>query len=179
MPVGVVIRRTPGVTRWAKYAWKGVSALPGAPDEVWRELRSDGEVVDIHVGTRPLELWRSEAEAYLAALSSEVPSIFAVLRKVPGAPADRPFDLLLVTASPYEAQDYTEGGDEIVEQIPMPDAVRAWIGAFVEAHYEEETFVKRRRDKRAERHEDGRGDPRIQQPGDVYRSPGALRRRME
>jgi len=171
MPVGVVIRRTPGVTRWAKYGWRGVAVLPGAPAESWKELRREGDAVDFHVGTRMLDLWRSEAEAYLAALSARVPSVYAVLRKVPGAAPEQPFELILVTASPYEAQDYMEGGEEIVEQIPMPEGLMGWIGAFVDAHYEEQTFVKRQRDKARERREDGRGDPRIRQVDDVYRAP--------
>ena len=50
--------------------------------------------------------------------------------------------------------------------------LHAWIADFVETYYEEEAFVKRRRDKsRTDRVEDGIGDERIKQVSDVYRAP--------
>ena len=48
MPVGVVLRRTPGVTRWAKWAWTAVAVLPGAGPGNWRELRREGDAVEYH-----------------------------------------------------------------------------------------------------------------------------------
>ena len=42
----------------------------------------------------------------------------------------------------------------------------------MEKHYEEEAFVKRRRNKaRVDQSQDGIGDPRIRQVSDVYRAP--------
>ncbi len=56
----------------------------------------------------------------------------------------------------------------------MPEGLIAWIGDYVEAHHEDEAFIKRRRDKaRVDRKEDGIGDARIRQVADVYRAPGA------
>jgi predicted phage terminase large subunit-like protein len=46
LPLGVVIRKQPGVTRWAKWVWRPVGVLPGAPDADWRELRREGEALD-------------------------------------------------------------------------------------------------------------------------------------
>ena len=63
MPVGIVVRRTPGVTRWAKWAWKVVAVLPGAPPANWRELRRDGEAVEYHAATLTLDLWSTDTEA--------------------------------------------------------------------------------------------------------------------
>ena len=42
MPLGIVLRRAPGVTRWAKWSWKATAVLPGAGEADWRELRRDG-----------------------------------------------------------------------------------------------------------------------------------------
>ncbi|MEM7615667.1 MAG: DUF3305 domain-containing protein, partial [Pseudomonadota bacterium] len=68
--------------------------------------------------------------------------------------------------------DYQDSGEEIVEPVPMPEALVAWIRDFAQEHHEEEVFVKRRRDrKRVDLTEDGKGDPRIQQTSDVYRAP--------
>ena len=177
MPVGVVVRRTPGVTRWAKWAWRAVAVLPGAAPAEWRELRRDGEAVEFHAGTLDMELWRTDTEAYLVALSNDPPSVYVVLRPAEDAEAEHEMDLIAVTASPYEAQDYADTGEEVVEPVPMPPGLIAWIQDFVERHHVEEEFVKRRRDRvRIDKTQDGIGDPRIRQTADVYRSPTGRRR---
>ncbi len=176
MPVGVVIRRRPGVTRWATWDWRAVAVLPGAGPAEWQELRREGEAVEFHASTPLLELHGAETEAYLHGLSAEIPCLYVVLRDSDGG---HPFDVLLVTASPYEAQDYADSGEDIVEKVAMPHGLVAWVRDFVEEFHTEEAFVKRRRDKtRVDLVEDGIGDARIAQTADVYRSPAARRRRL-
>lgn len=180
IPVGVVVQRRPGVTRWARYAWRAVAVLPGAGPAEWQELRrSDGPagpVIEYHAGTLPLTLWRTDTEAYRVGLSTEPPSVFVVLRGETGTR----LSLFAVTASPFEAQDYGDTGEEIVERVPMPPGLVAWIRSFVERHHVEEPFVKRRRDTvRTDRTEDGRGDARIAQLSDVYRRPRGGRDRLQ
>lgn len=171
MPLGVVIRRVPGVTRWAAHVWKAVAVLPGAGAADWKELRTDGDAVEYHAATLPLELFRTDTEAYLHGLSAKVPAIYVVMRPSEG---DNPLDVTLVTASPYEAQDYADTGEELVEKVPMPEGLVAWIRDYVELHHEDEVFIKRRRDKtRVDRKEDGIGDARIRQVSDVYRAPSS------
>ena len=59
----------------------------------------------------------------------------------------------------------------------MPPALAAWLADFVRRHHRETPFVKRRRDRvKIEAVEDGRGDPRIPQESDVYRSPASRRK---
>jgi len=177
VPVGVVIRRTPGVTSWQKWNWVASGVLLGAGPSDWRVLRSDGDVVEYHGGTVHLELHGAEAEAYDHNLKSRVPCLYVVMRPGEG---DAPFDILLVTASPYEAQDYTDSGEEIVEKVPMPPAMLAMVQRFVAEHHREEAFVKRRRDKtRVDLVQDGIGDPRIGKAADIYASPGLKRRRIQ
>ena len=68
----------------------------------------------------------------------------------------------------------------IVEKVAMPPALRALVEDFVEEFYEEEAFVKRKRDKkRIDLVEDGIGDPRIGKAADIYASPSLLRRRVQ
>ena len=170
LPIGVVVRRQPGVTRWAKWVWRPVAVLPGAPPADWRELRSEGGAVDYHAATLDLTVWRSDTEAYRVALANDPPSVYVVLR--PGTRAGRDWEVCAVTASPFEAQDYGDSGEDLVEPVPMPPALVAWLAAFVERHHVEQPFVKRKRDRvEVEAVEDGRGDPRIRQDSDVYRSP--------
>ncbi|WP_415922714.1 DUF3305 domain-containing protein [Tateyamaria sp. SN6-1] len=176
MPLGVVLRRLPGVTRWASYSWKAVAVLPGAGPADWQELRREGEAVEYHAATLPLDLHGAETEAYLHGLSAEVPSIYVVMRECSG---DQPLEMLLVTASPYEAQDYTDSGEEIVEKVPMPAGLMAWVQGFVTDFHEDEVFIKRKRDKkRTDLREDGIGDPRISSAADIYASPARQRRRV-
>ncbi len=170
LPLGVVIRRSPGVTRWARWAWKAVAVLPGAGAAAWRELRREGESVEYHAATVPLELWASDTEAYRTNLAARTPMVYVVMRP-PALPADGPA-MVLATASPFEAQDYMDSGEELVEPVPMPAGLAAFVSDFVARHHEEEAFVKRRRDRtRVDLTEDGRGDPRIRQMSDVYRAP--------
>ncbi len=170
MPVGVVIRRSPGITRWSRWSWQAIAVLPGAGPADWHELWRDEKVVDYHAATLPLTLWADEAEAYLVNLSDAVPSVYLVLREE--GSAERPLRPVLVTASPYEGQDYADTGEEIVEKIPMTEGLIAWVREFALAHHRAEPFVKRRRDrKRVDLTEDGVGDPRVHQDSNVYLAP--------
>ena len=171
IPLGIVIRKVPGVTRWVDHVWKAVAVLPGAGPAHWKELRCDGDVIEYHAATVPLELFRTDTEAYLHGLSTKIPAIYVVMRESEGAD---PLDVVLATASPYEAQDYADTGEELVEKVPMPEGLVAWIRDYVEQHHEDEVFIKRRRDKsRVDREENGIGDARIRQTSDVYRAPSA------
>ena len=170
IPLGVVLRRTPGVTRWAKWAWKATDVLPGAASADWVELRRQGDAVEYHAATRQLVLWRSDTEAYLATLQGRIPGVAVVMRRT--ADLARPFDILTVTASAYEAQDYMDNGDDVVELVPMPPGLIAWIADFCTRHHRQEPFVKRKRGPRVDRPDgDGLGDIRVRQLSDVYRAP--------
>lgn len=170
MPIGVVICKAPGVTRWAKWSWTAVAVLPGAGPANWAELRREGDAVEYHAATLPLTLWATDAEAYIMNLADKVPSIYLVLRETDAA--DTPYEVALVTASPYEGQDYADTGEDIVEKIPMTEGLVAWVRDFAFAHHEHEEFIKRRRDKkRVDLREEGIGDARIRQAADVYRAP--------
>lgn len=171
MRIGMVVRRAPGVTRWAKWSWTVTSVLPGAGDADWRLLRRDGDIEEYHAATLELELHATEAEAYHVNLSDTVPSVYVVMRTTGG---ERSLSFARVTVSPYEAQDYCDSGEEIVEKVPMPEGLAAWVREFTLPNHEFEPHVKRRRDrKRVDLVEDGIGDSRIRQMADVYRAPGS------
>ncbi|WP_300519829.1 DUF3305 domain-containing protein [Aliiroseovarius sp.] len=169
MPVGIVLRRRPGVTRWAAWSWSAIDALPGATDASWRVLREEGGLTDFHAATPVIELHGADTEGYVHGLMAQVPSIYVILRECDG---EHPLEVVLATVSPYEAQDYADSGEEIIEKIPMPAPVLAWVEDFVAAHHHEEAFKKRKRDRKdVSLVEDGVGDARIAQMADVYRSP--------
>ncbi len=170
LPLGIVLRKSPGVTRWAKWVWQAVAVLPGAGPANWRELRHEGDVTEFHAATVPLELWRTDTEAYKTELSTKKPSIYVVMRE--NVDAEQGLEILLATASPFDGQDYADNGEDIVELVPMPPALIALIENWIEQHHVEEKFIKRKRDKKhVDLSEDGVGDTRIMQISDVYRAP--------
>lgn len=170
--MGVVLRRRPGVTRWAAWAWQAVAVLPHAGPGGFRVLRQEGEVTDFHAATVPMELHRAEVESYRTSLMMTPPSIFAVLNKGDDAGNEHGIDVHVVTASADRAQEYQDSDEVIVEPIAMPDGLITLIRDFCEAHHKDTPFIKRKRDKkRIDLIEDGIGDPRIRQTADVYRSP--------
>jgi hypothetical protein len=143
MPLGVVIERREIDHRWQKYSWRPVAVIPGAPSVTqWRELIRGERFIRWHAATLTLELHRTETEGYRANLSGKVPSIYVGLRaQLDGEHEHAPF---LVTASPYEAACFP---DDIVEAVPMPDALIAWVQDFIDRHHVDEPFQKRKRDK--------------------------------
>jgi len=175
MPVGVVLRQAPGATRWAKWIWSVSGLLPGAGSGNWQILRSEGDTTEYHAATVPMTLYRTDTEAYLTSLNGVPPSLFVILRRTQDDINGRP-DVLTVTASAYEAQDYADNGEDIVERVPMPDGLRAWVGQFVQENHSEEVFIKRkRRDFLIQEKVDGIGDSRVRQPADVFRVPRTIR----
>ena len=174
--LGVVVRRTPGVTKWAKHSWKAVAVLPGAGPAEWQELRREGDAVEYHAATCDLVVHRKETEGYRVSLSTDPPSVYVVLRPSEDPDAEHDVEVFRVTASAYEAQDYLDSGEEIVEPVPMPAQLIAWVTSFVDVHHVDEEFHKRKRKRwTTDVREDGKGDARIRQDGDVYRSPASRR----
>ncbi|SEO44832.1 Protein of unknown function [Salinihabitans flavidus] len=172
LPVGIIVRRNPGITRWAKWAWHPVAVIPGAGPADWKEMRREGDAVEYHAATLSLDLFSSDTQGYLVALSSKTPSVYAVFRDELNPAARMPWKAELITANAYEGQGYAESGDGLVELVPMPLSLISWVRDFVHAHHVEEDFVKRKRDRtHTDLVEDGKGDPRIRQLSDVYRAP--------
>lgn len=181
LAIGVVLRRDPGVTRWAKWRWSVVSVLPGAAPTEGRILSEDDATGarEIHAATLELNLHRAEVEGYRVSLSMTPPSVFVILRTADNPDSGEPPTVHMVTASAYEAQDYTDGDEEIVEAVAAPPALTQWIAEFIEAHWKDEEFKKRRRDRYEPEVQDGKGDARVRQIADVYRAPGQLKPRRD
>lgn len=179
LQVGAVVRRTPGVTRWAREVWKPVAVIPGAPMAFWKELMREGEVIDYHAGTVVMELFRADVEGYLVSLNMDVPSVWVIMDRDETNESPSDWFVSAVTASAHEALDALDSGESIVEAVPIPETLASWIKEFVDMHYIEEPFKKRVRDKhRIDGIEDGKGDPRIRQVSDVFRAPSNNKTRI-
>lgn len=146
--LGVVVERRKIDNPWQDYSWLPVAVMPGAePIEKWRELSSSDDVTQYHAATLTLELFRSDTEAYVENLQSEIPAIFVVLSEDDDSGSDFPYFVEMITASPYEAQDLLDSGEAIIERVIVPDAVLAWIVDFVDQHHQDKPFKKRKRVK--------------------------------
>ena len=146
MPIGVVVERRELQNRWQKVAWKPVGVLPGAAAvEGWKELVRGEGFIQYHAATLPLELHRKETLAYKTNLNNKPPRLYVVLRHDDDPASDHEVRPFRVTASPFEAQDYLDAGDDIIEGVAMPDGVIAWVNAFCDHHHVDEPFKKRKR----------------------------------
>ena len=145
LPVGVIVERRKAASPWADVLWRPIAVLAGLPDAApWTPLASSHEATTFYAGTAEIELYRSEAGSYRRNLESEPPLLWVALNATGGEP---PYELAAVTADPAEGEGLTEPGHALVEAVPMPDAVRAAIAAFVAAHPSEPVFEKRQRDR--------------------------------
>ena len=52
----------------------------------------------------------------------------------------------LVTAAPDQAQAMSESGEDVVDSLPMPESIRAWVEMFCACHPPDEPLRKRKRD---------------------------------
>lgn len=160
IPVGVVVERRKADSPWIDFVWRGVGVLPDEPEMTpWTILRQQDGATLFYAGSATIDLYRSETERYRDNLASGAPSIWIVLSPSESA---RPYLVSAVTADPAEGEAFTEAGANLVEAVPMPDALRKAIENFASEHRVEREFVKRER-RRADpealarrRHEGGR-----------------------
>jgi hypothetical protein len=166
IPVGVVVERKKLDNPWQDYSWSAVSVIVGAPEVTeWKLLDKAEGVEHFHAATLQLTLYRGETEAYKVNLAG-TPSVYVVLRQNDDPESE--FDVVpfLATASAYESQDYLDSGEEIVDAVPMPEGLIAWVQDFCDQHHEDEVFVKRKRsDHRREQDKFARR-PRVDGPRD-------------
>lgn len=160
IPVGVVVERRKATSPWIDYVWRPVAALAGVPDAApWTELEAGEESATFYAGPASVGLYRSDTAGYRDNLGSGAPALWVALRPTGVEP---PYEVFAVTADPSEGEAMTEAGNDMVEQVPMPEAMRDVLTAFVAEHHVERAFFKRQRDRanpdalarRGPRHED-------------------------
>jgi len=155
MPITVLIERRASDHAWQDHVWRPLGVLPRIAGEPGQVLASGEGWSHYYGGDLDLELYRGETEGYLTNLSQEVPVVFVVLRRNEESDG-LDYQPFLATVCPYEAMGYTSGGDDIVEGVPMPPPVTAWVREFVARHHVDVPFVKRKN----KRHRDDEGGKR-------------------
>lgn len=155
MPLGIILEQRTSRNKWVEFDWSVVAVIPGAdlinnPIVLRSGTDKEGDWVQYHAATLTLEIFNKETEGYKFNLGLDHPSVYVVLREndsEPDSENNEGLDIIpfLVTVCPYEAQDYLDSGEEIVEGVLMPASVFSWLSAYVDKYYIEETFKKRKR----------------------------------
>jgi hypothetical protein len=143
--VGVVVERLKAQSQWIDYIWRPANVLEGVPEmPPWTLLEGNSERALFYAGRADIGLYVSEAAHYRENLATGYPKLWIVLRPTGVEP---PLELVMVTADPFEGEGLTEGASDLVEPVPMPESMQAVVAAFVEQHFVNEPFFKRKRDK--------------------------------
>ncbi|MEL6299258.1 MAG: DUF3305 domain-containing protein [Pseudomonadota bacterium] len=146
--IGVVIARETVDHAWETERWRPVSVLlnpPPCPE--WRELVRGDSYVHWHAANVSLTLHRKQTADYQVNLLHGEPVIYIVLQENADDPDGPQLIVHEATVSPFDAQAHTDSGDEIIEAVAMPDAIRELVRAFVAEHHVEEPFKKRKRNR--------------------------------
>ncbi len=170
MNVGIVVERRDIDNPWEDHCWAAVAVIPGAAelagedgageeDGNWRVLDQAPGVVRYFAGTLPIEIHRRETEGYHLNLANDPPVVYVVLRYDDDAPHGiEPF---MATVCPFEAQLLLDGDEDLVEPVPMPGEVVAWLENFTATHHVDEPLHKRKRKP----HDPRKGGPPPDAPG--------------
>ena len=167
LTVGVVTAREPIDNPWQDFRWRPIELLIGTPDlSVGEVIAETEQQTQFYGGSFPVELHRKETSGYVVNLENDPPVVYVVLREAEDDDADDALPVIveMVTVTPFEAQDFLDSGEDMVEPLTMPEPLVAWLERFVAIHHEEETFIKRKRDKL-----DIRNEKFGQEPIDVIR----------
>ncbi|WP_448207431.1 DUF3305 domain-containing protein [Azospirillum sp. sgz302134] len=143
--VGVVVERQRIDNPWVDARWRVVGLLPALPDRApWTVLAESPDRTDYYAGTAEVALHPTEAENYKENLASARPSLYVILRRCAEEPGLR---LHAVTADPGEVDAHSDAGDDLIEALPLPADLAAWMQDFVARHYIDRPFYKRQRDR--------------------------------
>lgn len=150
LTVGVVIAREATDHPWQDFRWRPIDLLIGQPELAVGDVIAETEQqTQFYGGSFEIELHRKETSGYLVNLENDPPVIYVVMREADDDDPDDalPYHVETVTVTPFEAQDFLDTGEDLVEPLAMPEPLVAWLERFVALHHEEETFIKRKRDK--------------------------------
>lgn len=148
--VGVVLSRKKADSPWADHIWEPVEVMLDPPAAIHGKVCAQGPGWKHYfVECEPLELHRKDAAAYRESLAQvDGASLWVVLVENEDSESDIPWRVHLVTASAYEAQDYLDCGELLVDSIVMPERLAAHIADFVARCPQEEQFIKRKQKKK-------------------------------
>jgi hypothetical protein len=131
--LAVVMEKRRARSPWADVLWQPASVLESDEPAGAARLLVQQDLYEqwLHPGFS-LQIHRDEMEGYYLNVSSVSPRVFVMWRM----DGERGLPLQL-TASYEEGARWLDGG-ALVEALPMPTAVFAWVGEYVERDYRPE-----------------------------------------
>src|SRR3954453_13782202 len=99
-------------------------------------------------GPAVIELHRADTEPYRDNLLSGEPLLWTVLRRTAAEPG---VALLSVTGDPATGEALTAAGADLIDTVPMHDAIRNRFASFVAEHYIDRPTYRRQRDRTGSR----------------------------
>ncbi len=146
IPVGVIAEKRKAISQWADDYWVPSAIFEGAaaqkPGEV---IRQEEKKTVYFMGFAEIFCHATETESYVHNFDSRDPAVYVVLRRDDENEHPLPWYVHMVSVSPYEALDYTDSAEEIVERVQMPNALYARVLEFTSSHHVEQPFKKRQR----------------------------------
>lgn len=143
--VGVVVERRRMDNPWQAERWSAVAVLPGVPVVPPGTVLGEGDGwARLYAGSVEVALFPGETDNYKHNLGSPQPSVFVILRADSGGTPPR---LLGATVDPGEIDAHSDAGDDLIEALPLPPEMAAWMQDFVARHHVERPFHKRQRDR--------------------------------
>ncbi len=145
--VAVLVERRRGVTPWQDWVFQPREVLEQAPGlPPWSLMRQEGETSLLFAGLAELALHPTDTDNYLHNLESQVPKLWVVLRVADSAPG---WVLHCATVDAGEAHNYADVGADLLEALPLPPSIAAWMQDFCARHHKQRGFQKRKRDAKA------------------------------
>ena len=145
--VGIVVERRTARSSWADFLWRPVTAFVGSPSAApWTPLGVETERTLFYAGQAVVELHRTETTNYRDNLASGSPAVWVALRPTASGSS---YELAAVTVDPAEGDGFTDAGNNLVDQVPMPGELAEIVRQFVAEHHVDRPFIKRKRDSQA------------------------------
>lgn len=141
--VAVLIERRKDPSPWEPWRFRIADVMidEGQFGNAARTLRDDGRMtLTLHPGMS-VTLFRDESEGYYLNLTSGAPVWFVMWRIDDGDPSRAWPEI--VTLSYNEAGRLLDA-QERVDNLPLPAAIKDWLGAFTDEHYRPEPKQRRR-----------------------------------
>ena len=143
--VGVIAEWQAVDSPWCDHRWRVTAVLPGAAAVTpWAVLDEGPRHRRYFAGNAELLLFPLETDTLKHNLEGRQAAVYVFLRMTAVAPG---MALLGATVCAGEAQAHVDTGSDLVEAVPMPPEIAAWVADFVARHHVERPSYKRRRDR--------------------------------
>jgi hypothetical protein len=155
--IGVIAERQAVDNPWIDHRWRVTAILETAPAvPAWTCLERSASMQRFYAGGADLLLFPRETDTLKYNIEGAAPAVYVFLRSAPGEPG---MALAGATVCVGEAHAHADTGSDLVEPVPMPPGILAWVSAFVTEHHVEREVWKRKREGVTERRPGTRGLP--------------------